>query len=1401
MKKLLLLLVLLFSAGTALAQFPFTPIDTNFGIKTISIPTGFDYSTLFIGGVDSVYLANGTRQLSKESQDLIVYIPKNGISSTEGRIYVGHETSGSDATRGNGGAGTVFDIKKGPNQWEVIGNRIKVDFTTVGGTSNNCAGNLAPKGTVFSAEESVPSSNAGLSWGSDTADFLGYKRYLNNGFMVEVDPMNAVALRKVYAMGRYAHEGCTFMPDRKTAYLTEDATPACLFKFVADNVDDYSAGQLYAYKQSVDGLTGTWLPIPRHRDSLNITKTIALRLGATLFIRLEDCEVGPDGSIYIAETGSDNANLTKFELSGNKPALHLEPYRNPGTSSILDTFGRIIKLDPITGKVTNFLQGGRGADGITCVSNPDNIAIDFKRNLMAFHEDINGTSAGRSLRGFTTCENYYIDLSIPNPTVNDAKRFLICPVGGEATGIWFTPDYETYFVNIQHPTSSDFFPFSKATTVAISPTNVKSKFYTLRTSPFIGFASGIPLYQSGFSGLDMIPGVDGGYMTLCDRGPNVDADNLNGGTAAGYFPNTGFNPAFYEIRTEADSIRVVKVTTLKNPTGGPVSGLPMPDASNVPHSTYYSSISPITDAPTDIYGIDCESIVQGIDNDYIIGDEYGPSVWSVDKTTGKVKTRFTPYTIGANDVLIDTVYKYRRSNRGFEDVAVTPSGKFVAILQSPAYNPNGTAGDASQIHRLLEYDMTNGKMKTYAYLHQPKTGNLREKDWKIGDLVAINDYEFLVIEHALRNGEDSKKIYKIDLRGATPTTTDNFGGKTLEQLVDAKGLAGFEIVPVQRSFFFNLLANGWDPKLEKPEGLTIVNDSTISICNDNDFGIISPNVDGQIVATGVPTRLYTYTLPPEQKIKNYIRINTRINPRLSVSPSVLKFDSISTTQSTSKTVVLTNNGTNTVKITNQYFTSNDGDFSFIPLSGANLTVKPGETRTVTVTFKPLQFGTRVARIGFKTDIPETYSTPRVDTSLITLDVWANGVPSARITGNISDPDTVLVGNEHCRMDTIYNDGDAPLTINNIKLGGAYPNEFKVSGFTLPFVLGAKKKMILTICSKPSAPGLRPAALEFYGRAADKNISYYLSITSFGTKVAIIAKKDSIFTYEHILVGSNQTEDIIIKNIGNIATIYNVEFLSKKPDGYSFGTSVKTGNIEPEQEITLPVTFTPTNIGGTNETILITAANASPINVKLSAVGTGVRLTSPVSFAQSELGKSGVEYQLPIKNEGNIEWVSGTPILDGTFSYVNGLTTPIAVGETRDITLLYSPNATSDTVGSITFPNSSPLVLGENTITLHGKVLATSDVSVTDKAAFAITRIHPNPTNTEASIEYTLPGSSDVTMEIGSVSGEILKQVIEKGILSGTHHMSINVSAFPSGSYIVTLKTEFGTTRTNLSVVK
>lgn len=59
---------------------------------------------------------------------------------------------------------------------------------------------------------------------------------------------------KHYPMGRVAVELGYVMPDRRTVYITDDGTNVGFFKFVADKMDDLSAGTLYAGKFTQVGL-------------------------------------------------------------------------------------------------------------------------------------------------------------------------------------------------------------------------------------------------------------------------------------------------------------------------------------------------------------------------------------------------------------------------------------------------------------------------------------------------------------------------------------------------------------------------------------------------------------------------------------------------------------------------------------------------------------------------------------------------------------------------------------------------------------------------------------------------------------------------------------------------------------------------------------------------------------------------------------------------------------------------------------------------------------------------------------------------------------------------------------------------------------------------------------------
>jgi len=223
--------------------------------------------------------------------------------------------------------------------------------------------------------------------------------------------------------------------------------------------------------------------------------------------------------------------------------------------------------------------------------------------------------------------------------------------------------------------------------------------------------------------------------------------------------------------------------------------------------------------------------------------------------------RYTPFPTQAQDAALPANIGKRRANRGFEGVAVAPNGRVYTILQSPADNPTTATGNSSRLIRLVEINPANDVIRQFAYELPPTTGQIRTRDWKIGDLVAVNNDEFLVLEHAERSGWNVKNVVKINIANATPLSTEDYGGQTLEQVGTSAGLAAFGVVTVAKQQVLDLLEAGWDLTHDKPEGLTIINDTTIAVVNDNDFGINSPAGDGSIVFTGKTTRLYIFGLP------------------------------------------------------------------------------------------------------------------------------------------------------------------------------------------------------------------------------------------------------------------------------------------------------------------------------------------------------------------------------------------------------------------------------------------------------------------------------------------------------------------------------------------------------------
>ena len=189
----------------------------------------------------------------------------------------------------------------------------------------------------------------------------------------------------------------------------------------------------------------------------------------------------------------------------------------------------------------------------------------------------------------------------------------------------------------------------------------------------------------------------------------------------------------------------------------------------------YNGIAP---SPTNLLGnaFDPEGLVINPRNGHLlVSDEYGPSLYEFDRSGALVKTYTPPANLvprNAGDVpnyasdAGNTLGK--RTNRGFEGLAISPDGQFVyAQLQSAALDEGGGNGSSS---RIVKFDTASGAaVAQYAYYLQAAT-----QGRGTSALVALGDERFLVLERNNRGvgaGSDLaspiKSVYQIDLTGAT----------------------------------------------------------------------------------------------------------------------------------------------------------------------------------------------------------------------------------------------------------------------------------------------------------------------------------------------------------------------------------------------------------------------------------------------------------------------------------------------------------------------------------------------------------------------------------------------------------------------------------------------------------
>jgi hypothetical protein len=371
--------------------------------------------------------------------------------------------------------------------------------TEVLGTFSNCAGGRTPWGTYLTCEENfngyfgnARTIAAAMGRYGIRRDGFGYRWHehdsrfdvatepneLNRfGWIVEIDPYDPRSTPvKRTALGRFKHEGAmlTLAADgRVVVYSGDDERFEYVYKFVSRdrydasdrgaNRDLLDHGALYVARFAADG-TGEWRALrygdrgltgadgfEHQADVVVRARMAADALGATKMDRPEWIAVHPHTKeVYCALThnalrgAEGQAPADAANPRANNVFGHIIRWREAGGDPAATRFAWdifVLAGDPASPDPAQ--RGTVKGDGF---GSPDGLRFD-ERGVLWIETDVSASVLNKG--DYARLGNN--QMLAADVATGEIRRFLVGPPNCELTGIAFTPDGRTLFVNIQHP--------------------------------------------------------------------------------------------------------------------------------------------------------------------------------------------------------------------------------------------------------------------------------------------------------------------------------------------------------------------------------------------------------------------------------------------------------------------------------------------------------------------------------------------------------------------------------------------------------------------------------------------------------------------------------------------------------------------------------------------------------------------------------------------------------------------------------------------------------------------------------------------------------------------------------------------------------------------------------------
>jgi len=397
-------------------------------------------------------------------------------------------------------------------------------------------------------------------------------------------------------------------------------------------------------------------------------------------------------------------------------------------------------------------------------------------------------------------------------------------------------------------------------------------------------------------------------------------------------------------------------------------------------------------------------------------------------------------------------------------------------------------------------------------------------------------------------------------------------------------------------------------------------------------------------------------------------------PAITLTPASLSFGNQNVgTTSLAQAVTLTNSGSLSFTISAASITGADpADFS--QTNTCLVTLAPGSTCTITVTFTPTTSGARSASVSITDNAPGSPQTVALSGTGIASAVTLSATSltfAAQLVGTTSSPQPV----------TLTNTGNAPLTVSSITATGAF-SQTNNCGSTV----AAGASCSLSVVFSPTTTGTVTGSVSISDNAPGSPQTIALS----GTGVAPAAKLSTTnLTFAAQLVGTSSSPQVVtLTNTGTGSlTVSGITAA-----GAFSQTNNCTPSVAPGANCTINVVFSPTAKGtATGAVSIVDNAAGSPQTIALTGTGVApaVKLsTTSLTFATQLVSRSSTPQAVTLTNTGNASLTVSSITNSGAFSQTNNCIPSVAAQAKCTINVVFTPAIKGTLTGTVSIRDNA-----------------------------------------------------------------------------------------------------------------